>query len=264
MTREHLPQPSCHPDPDTRSLLTWLDQADPSATVRLAQRLVPAPHRVDDDLRGCGIALADADAFVDRLPLSLLPAGVSRAVRKRQRAFVAGRLCAEWLLRNAGQGAVAGIAIGTDGQPLWPAHWRGSITHDDFHAYVVLGPGGAGDGVGIDTEQRVDDDGLRSIASLCCTQDERQRWLGGADDHLTATLLFCAKEALYKAIYPQVRRFVEFTEVQVATIDWSRGELAFHPPDQDDLRLPVGGARCRFVIAGRQVHASACRSAGIL
>lgn len=268
MTSPSAQQPSRQPDPAHQSLLAWLDHADPATPALLAQRLVPAPHPMDDGVRGCGIALVDADLFVDRLPQALLPASVARAVRQRRRTFVAGRLCAEWLLRQAGRVEPAAIAIGADGQPVWPVGWRGSITHDDQHAYVVLGRGGDGadgaddsdGGIGIDTEQRVDEDGLRSIAAMCCTAAERQRWLGGTNDRLTATLLFCAKEALYKAIHPQVRRFVEFTEVQVASIDWSRGELAFEPPGPVELRLPVSRTRCRFVVTAQQVHVSVCGS----
>ncbi len=69
--------------------------------------------------------------------------------------------------------------------------------------------------VGVDIESRTGN--VEKIGDLVLTEDERQyqTGLGAAsfDDRLR--VIFCAKEAIYKAIFPSVARFVDFREVSV-------------------------------------------------
>lgn len=65
------------------------------------------------------------------------------------------------------------------------------------------------------------------------------------------TVAFSAKESLYKALYPQVRRFFHFTDAEGHALDPAGGRLALR------LLANLGGPFCRgrvlcarFAIAG--------------
>jgi hypothetical protein len=54
-----------------------------------------------------------------------------------------------------------------------------------------------------------------------------QLWQHDQDRPLAATLLFSAKESVYRAIYPQVKRVLEYDAVELATHDPAAGVLVF-------------------------------------
>jgi enterobactin synthetase component D len=150
---------------------------------------------------------------------------------RRVRSFVGGRLCAEIALGHAGlerQLCVVGRSV--DGAPCWPSGWCGSISHDATEAVALAAPADLVDALGVDVEPLLNDDDLRSVTAVCLTPTERlllppdeesARW--------EVTLRFSAKEAYFKAIYPHVLRFIDFTEVEVRDIDTATGRLCVVP-----------------------------------
>lgn len=132
---------------------------------------------------------------------------VARAVGKRQLEYAAGR----WLARRA----LAHFALGgaellaaNDRQPLWPAPVVGSITHAGGHAAVAVGRREIFRGIGLDLERggRV---GPELVARLL-TSVECERYRDG-----DATLVFSAKEACYKLLFPMFGEFIGFHEVEI-------------------------------------------------
>lgn len=133
------------------------------------------------------------------------PAELAQAVPKRVVEFWAGRLLAQDLLEQLGVDAAC-IPINLDRSPKWPAGVSGSISHSmgRVAAIVATSPSWM---VGVDTEQIVADGALRAILDIALTDAERSFVL---DDPLKATLVFSAKEALFKALYPTVGAFFGF------------------------------------------------------
>ena len=174
----------------------------------------------------------------------LLPAALAGAVRRRQLGYLGGRLCAERALAQIDRNA-AGPERGADGEPLWPAAMRGSITHTDEYAHAVALEAQQCGGIGIDSEPIVAS--AREIFASCCTPFERRAWFAGADEPLRATILFSAKESFYKAIYPLVKRFVDFDEIEVVSWDEAGAEIVMQPTVASDWSF-IDCVRARYQI----------------
>jgi 4'-phosphopantetheinyl transferase EntD len=147
----------------------------------------------------------------DLIEVELFPeeeAALGNAVEKRRREFVTGRACARQALGQLGVEPVP-IASGERGEPLWPAGIVGSITHCRGYRACAVARAGDVASVGIDAEANEPLPGgvLESVASA----RERERLADGLD-----TVLFSAKESIYKAWFPLTGRWLDFDEVDLS------------------------------------------------
>ena len=137
------------------------------------------------------IRAGDETAFRDA-ELESTPANLAR-----RRASGAARLLAAHMFARLGlDDAKVGRAVG--GAPAWPTGLIGSIAHDETTAIVAFArAGGAIKALGVDIEpaEPLPDD----LADYVLTQDERRSFAG---DPLAGRMIFAAKEAVYKAVYP--------------------------------------------------------------
>jgi 4'-phosphopantetheinyl transferase EntD len=174
----------------------------------MIERILPAP-------------VACADTFGDPPGAVLFPeeeAVISRAVEKRRREFRTVRHCARDALGKLGLPPAA-LLPGERGAPQWPPEVVGSMTHCAGYRAAAVGRSHELLTLGIDAEPHdvLPPDVLGYIAL-----DEEQAHLA----ELTAAhrgicwdrLLFCAKEAVYKAWFPLTRRWLGFEQAAV-TID---------------------------------------------
>jgi 4'-phosphopantetheinyl transferase EntD len=112
--------------------------------------------------------------------------------------------------------AMPGLDIPRDdrGAPVIPAGWLGSISHKhERAAALVARDDGTGARIGVDLEVAAEP--RQPIESRVL----RPRELAALRDRREVTLYFAIKEAIYKAVDPFVRRFVGFTEVELALAD---------------------------------------------
>ena len=145
---------------------------------------------------------------------SLLPAEAAclgrRAVPARAREFAAGRECARSALAQFGIVDFPLLAA-SDRQPLWPRGMSGSITHTAGLCASVVGERARVGMLGLDSEV-VGAIGEKLWPTIC-TPHERS-WLDSLSSAERAggvTLLFSAKEALYKAQIPPGRSMARFS-----------------------------------------------------
>jgi 4'-phosphopantetheinyl transferase EntD len=139
--------------------------------------------------------------------LTLLPEEswlVQRALPKRRREFAAARNCARRALLLLGE-SPGPILSGANRQPLWPSGVVGSITHCHDYCAAAVAYRNQIMGLGIDAERNVVL--ARELYDSVCTPQELRafRHSGITADLLGAdpgTLVFSAKESLYKAWYP--------------------------------------------------------------
>lgn len=121
---------------------------------------------------------------------------VARAGEKRRRDFMMGRSCARAAMARLGHGDVA-IGVGADGAPQWPAAVVGSITHTAGYAAAVAGDAGSFSGAGVDAER------IGGVTPKLWPRlfnvAEQAALAARSDADETATLLFSAKEAAFKA-----------------------------------------------------------------
>jgi 4'-phosphopantetheinyl transferase EntD len=165
---------------------------------------------------------------------------VSRAVDSRRREFTTARACARSALVRLGLPAVA-IPTGARGEPLWPPGVVGSITHCDGYRACAVARSEDLVTVGIDVEPHAKlPDGL--IADIARPEElPGLRELARRDPLVHwDRVLFCAKEATYKAWYPLAQRWLGFEDAAV-TFDYSRERF------RTELLVPGP------VAAGRQI-----------
>jgi len=136
-------------------------------------------------------------------------ASLPSRVAEARRASGTARILARELLARLGYPNTQ-VLRGEGGEPVWPSGVVGSLAHDDQVAVAVVGLQRDFAGVGIDVEpaRELFADTLEVIASA----QERH----AIDrDLLKARLLFAAKEAVYKAVYPLDRVFLEFADIEI-------------------------------------------------
>lgn len=155
-----------------------------------------------------------------------------RACPKRRLTWSAGRLAAKLVLKQMGITELSPMLCGSLGEPLWPKGISGSITH--CHPWSVAAGVQSGGGlfIGIDLESvnRIQD---TEIASVVCGKSELEWVCASKDTRERLCMIFSAKEALYKSLYPSYKRYIDFKEVELT---FSDGQRCFHatiPPAEN-------------------------------
>ncbi|MDH6193412.1 4'-phosphopantetheinyl transferase EntD [Mycobacterium frederiksbergense] len=160
-------------------------------------------------------AVASAELYDDPPGLAPLPEEeplVARSVAKRRNEFVTVRHVARQALGELGVGPVP-ILKGEKGEPCWPDGVVGSLTHCLGFRGAAVGLTGEVRSIGIDAEPHdVLPNGVLDAISLPIERAE----LGALPDGLHwDRILFCAKEATYKAWYPLTHRWLGFDDAHI-------------------------------------------------
>lgn len=146
---------------------------------------------------------------------ALLPPELGRAFRKRRVEFLAGRLCAREAARRL-ERPLHVVRRGPNGEPIWPAGLVGSISHSNRIACAAVTHASIHRAIGIDIEPICSAEDAEQLGPLIFASGERGAlgsWAEGEEDLFT--LSFSLKEAIYKSIYPMVRRFVDYHEIRL-------------------------------------------------
>lgn len=172
------------------------------------------------------VASAWTPTHVPALAAADLPPELMGAAAKRQREFLAGRASASAALAQLGIHSV-GVGIAAGGAPVWPPGIVGSISHTNGLAWAAVARERDAAGVGIDAEPVMADDRAARIAPRLATAGELARAAAqsGFDRAAALTLLFSAKEAFYKCLYPEVRRAFDYLDVRVDSVEIDRGRI---------------------------------------
>jgi enterobactin synthetase component D len=147
-----------------------------------------------------------------------LPGALQAASPKRRTEYLAGRYCAQQALARAGADGDTWVARGGDELPAWPPGWLGSISHTRDGAVAAVARRTHCHVLGVDMERIVGEDQLEALRRLVVLPGEREL-LDALSAPPALTLLFSAKEALYKALYPQVREFFDFSAARAVAFD---------------------------------------------
>ena len=137
-----------------------------------------------------------------------LPDDLITAVPKRRSEFLAGRICAGLALRAAGQP----IFVGRNNRaPIWPTGIAGSISHSDGRAIAVVSLTHAAIGVDCETimadalAQKLQAEIISSVEGKLCPADMPMASF--------LTVVFSAKEAVYKALSQRLKTIPAFLDV---------------------------------------------------
>ena len=146
-------------------------------------------------------------------------------VDKRGREYSSGRRVAREGLKRIG---VAPVEIPSeDRRPVWPEGVVGSIGHSGGLAAAIVGPGEAFVGLGVDVET---ENAVSGTTAQRLLTEAEHAWLPAPE---WRTMIFAAKEAVYKSVNPTVREFLGFQDVEI------------------DVDESVGGFRARCLEGAR-------------
>lgn len=149
------------------------------------------------------------------------PASIQRSVARRQKEFLYGRFAAREALRALGEHA-PDLPIGPAREPLWPTGIIGSITHNGRYAAAVAVRSGVYSGVGIDIESIGGSANQAAMEALVVAPGELAylRSVAGTQPlAILLTIVFSAKESLYKAAFDNVGHFFDFSAAHVVALD---------------------------------------------
>lgn len=159
--------------------------------------------------------LVYAEMYDDPSHLAALPAEeplIARSVAKRRNEFITVRHCARVAMAQLGV-PPSPILKGEKGEPHWPDGVVGSLTHCEGYRGAVVGRSSAVRSVGIDAEPHgVLPKGVLDAISLPVERTEISALPG--ELHWDR-ILFCAKEATYKAWFPLTQRWLGFEDAHI-------------------------------------------------
>jgi 4'-phosphopantetheinyl transferase EntD len=137
---------------------------------------------------------------------------IARSVAKRRNEFITVRYCARTALGDLGF-PPAPILKGDKGEPCWPDGVVGSLTHCAGYRGAVVGRAGIVRSLGVDAEPHdVLPDGVLDAISLPAERAELAALPTGVH---WDRILFCAKEATYKAWFPLTKRWLGFEDAHI-------------------------------------------------
>ena len=138
-----------------------------------------------------------------------------KALERRRAYFALGRAAARDALAVLGIAPVA-LGRGTAGEPLWPEGIVGAITHAGDTAVALVGRKTDYAGLGVDVEELARGPSARA-ARLICRPTEME-WADVESGTRRLTMLFSAKEAVFKAVFPMARVWLGFADAELTWV----------------------------------------------
>ena len=195
--------------------------------------------------------VATAETYSDPGDLVPLPEEeplIARSVAKRRNEFITVRHCAREALGKLDVGPVP-ILKGDKGEPCWPDGVVGSLTHCEGYRGAVVAHRADVRSLGIDAEPH--DVLPRGVLDSISLPVERQQLQVLPDGLHWDRILFCAKEATYKAWFPLTHRWLGFEDAHIAfevDADGTSGtfssRILIDPAAESGAPLTVLDGRC--------------------
>jgi enterobactin synthetase component D len=193
-----------------------------------------------------------------------LPSDLLGAVPKRQMQFRAGRFCAQQALAALGCALDCAVLPRTaSGMPRWPAGVTGSITHTDEFASAAVACTRDARSLGIDSERVMASARADNVRSHIAQRSELAHAAdAGFDDLESLTLVFSAKEALFKRLFPLVGMRFGFHDARLIGIDPRRQSYLVELVRELSAQFPAGTILDgRFEVGESMIHTGMLLSA---
>jgi len=229
--------------------------------------LVAAPLQINSDC--CQVSCHfDKILFQDLTASQLgivLPSILNGAVQKRKAEFVAGRYCASVALAQLDSNLDAttknfAIGVGANREPLWPEGFVGSITHTNGYASSIVARRNKARSLGVDSETWIESGTVGNVARQILTTGENfadHRHLFESPRHYL-TMVFSAKESLFKCLFPIVNKYFDFHTAVIAPLpsgSTTDGEFRFELLVDLHTEFPAGySGHGRYCIQADRVH----------
>ncbi|WP_160152191.1 4'-phosphopantetheinyl transferase [Microbulbifer sp. ALW1] len=191
-----------------------------------------------------------------------LPEPIARSLPKRQAGFLAGRYAAALALQHLApvRNQDLQVGIGEQRNPLWPSGVVGSISHVGSVAVCAVSRRLDMDYLGIDVEVLIPTRVCREIATIVATRRERELLSDqGLSERVALTLIYSAKESLFKALYPSVRDYFGFEVAEAVELRLEEQSLVLRLTERfaDKHKLPRD-YQCQFTLGEHWIQSVTC------
>lgn len=153
------------------------------------------------------------------------PSILLNSVAKRCSDYLAGRVAAKAAINHYQKpfpkiDSSVQVNCSKDGAPIFPCGLVGSISHSGNLAMAAVSKGNHISSIGIDIENMIPEEDYELVKRQVLTHDEVPLLERLSVTNFQAlTLIFSAKESLFKCLYPEVKRFFDFTAAKVIAVD---------------------------------------------
>ncbi|WIG71107.1 4'-phosphopantetheinyl transferase superfamily protein (plasmid) [Photobacterium damselae] len=179
--------------------------------IHTVQVEIPSGVVSKEDFRKCGIGL----------PHNFLEMGI-----KRRREYLAGRFCARKALDLGGKFDLPPPSSNADRSPKWPDGIIGSISHTDHLAAACIVSSSHYRSLGIDIEPIMGRKTCKMISKDVLVEGEyyvnRPKSLHNLREEEYTTLIFSAKESIYKSLYRDVGQMFGFEAVRLEKVQGNK------------------------------------------
>jgi 4'-phosphopantetheinyl transferase EntD len=159
---------------------------------------------------------------------SWLPEDLKAAAEKRRIEFILGRYCAFKACEELGYD-LKDLERGTTREPLWPDEVIGSISHTNGIVMALVGLTVDTKAVGIDIEGVIEPNRFNTIERMVLTDHDKnfleENFYNSPKLAEIYSIIFSAKEALFKLLYPTCKCYFDFREADIQSIDLVTGEI---------------------------------------
>jgi 4'-phosphopantetheinyl transferase EntD len=150
---------------------------------------------------------------------------------KRKIEFLAGRYCSVKSISNLIKNTYSGvIGINADRTPCWLEGVVGSITHTKGRASAAVAFQEDVLGIGIDSEVILSEEKAKNLKDGILSEVEQDNFLYTESEttfNILCTIVFSAKESIFKCIYPLMHRYFDIDEVEIFSIDLPMNQFRF-------------------------------------
>jgi enterobactin synthetase component D len=167
---------------------------------------------------------------IDTLKI-IVPEQLQNATKKRKLEYLAGRYIATKLLIESGYQGEIIIGMDSDRSPIWPDGWIGSISHTKNLVSAAVASKKHLLGLGIDSEIIMTSNRSEQVWKRVLTGSELSKELTPE----WITLVFSAKESIYKCIRPLCGQFFGFSDAEIIHVDYEKETFRF------ELKNHIGG-----------------------
>ncbi|MFT6835424.1 MAG: enterobactin synthetase component D [Francisellaceae bacterium] len=145
------------------------------------------------------------------------PQSIQKSVIKRQAEYLAGRYATSMVFQPLHM-PISNVLIGSNRSPIWPQGMVASISHSSTIALCAAALDNNYQYLGIDIERRLSLELVTEIKKSIINNNEEDLLLS-FNNFMSFTdaftLVFSAKESLFKALHPQVNSYFDFSAAEL-------------------------------------------------
>lgn len=159
-------------------------------------------------------------------PFSLhdFPNHLKAASEKRKNEFLLGRMCCAKSIYHLDNSLDQFVGVHSDRSPKWPIGIVGSITHSSNYVEAIACLATSGVlSVGVDYEEVISLEEIIQVEGLVLTPNELESFKViefELSKEIFLTLLFSAKESIFKCLYPLVNVYFDFLDVEISMLNF--------------------------------------------